>query len=204
MSDSARDLVPEYVLGVLPEGARKDVEAAIQDSADLDEEVRLSRLAIASLTDGLPPARVAPTDRSRLMATLASPDRFRGFFPVLRRWFDLGEQELRAALALVDAGTAWIDAPFPGVRYFHFQGGAAAVGKESGCLVLSPGARFPRHLHAGAERSMVLEGTLVLDGRQWHAGDVVETAGGTTHDFAAGPGRDLVLIVIHDGISFPA
>ena len=204
MSGSARDLVPEYVLDVLPEAGRKDVEAAIHGSADLEDEVRLSRQALASLADALLPAHVASAGRSRLLATLASPDRFRAFFPVLRRWFDLGDQGLRTVLAQIDDGTAWIDAPFPGVRYFHFQGGAAAVGKESGCLVLSPGAHVPRHLHAGTERSMVLEGTLVLDGRACHAGDVIETAGGTTHDFAAGPGRDLILIVIHDGISFPA
>jgi putative transcriptional regulator len=90
------------------------------------------------------------------------------------------------------------------VRYFHFAAGRAAVGKEAGCLVLSPGARFPRHSHDGPERSMVLEGTLLLDGRAWHAGSVVECAAGTSHDFAAGAGRDLVVIVIHDGISFGA
>ena len=48
--------------------------------------------------------------------------------------------------------------------------------------------------------SPVLEGTLLLEGRTWHAGDILEADAGSSHTFTATPGRDLVIIVGHDGI----
>jgi hypothetical protein len=199
---TVRDLLPEYVLDLLPEPGRREVEAAIGSSPVLREEVRQTASALATLSDSLSSAPVRPEQRARLFATLSSADRFREFFPILSSWFDLGEADVRAALAKIDEDSAWIDAPFPGVSYFHFQGGPASLVKEAGCLRLLGGARFPRHMHLGHERALILEGTLLLEGLQCRPGHIVEAQGGSSHDFAAAPGRKLVLVVGHDGISF--
>lgn len=201
MSGDARDLVPEYVLGVLSAADRARVNEALQGSTELGREVRLATEALTSLTDALPPHPAVPGGRARLLATLASPDRFKAFFPTLRRWYDLDDDGLRAVLARMDAGTSFVDAPLPGVRYFDFTAGPAAIGKEAGALTLAAGASFPRHVHLGNERSMVLEGTLLVDGRRLHAGDTIEVTAGSEHQFAAGPERSLVLLVLHDGFS---
>lgn len=200
MSDDARELVPEYVLGLLPEDERRRLVSAQEGSATLAQEVRMAAAAVATLADALPERAPLPGGRSRLLATLASPDRFQAFFPTLRQWFDLTDEQLRSVIARMDAGTEFVDAPLPGVRYFDFETGPRAVGKEAGVLTLAPGARFPAHVHKGGERSMVLEGTLLLDGLRLHPGDVVDVTAGSRHEFAAGPERRLALLVIHDGI----
>jgi hypothetical protein len=203
VSGDARDLVPEYVLGVLSAEERTQVKGVLDggDSQALNHEVRLASEAVASLTDALPSRPMTPGGRSRLLATLASPDRFLAFFPTLRQWYDLDDDQLRAVIARIDEGISFIDAPLPGVRYFDFDAGPAAVAKEAGALILASGARFPRHVHHGSERSLILEGTLVLDGRRLHAGDILDATAGSQHQFAAGPERSLVLLVIHDGFS---
>jgi mannose-6-phosphate isomerase-like protein (cupin superfamily) len=201
VSGDARDLIPEYVLGTLSEEDRRRVHDAVDGSAALGREVRLTSEALASLADALPARPATPGGRARLLATLTSPDRFKAFFPTLRRWYDLDDDQLRAVLSRIDAGTDFIDAPLPGVRYFDFPAGPAAVCKEAGALTLAAGAIFPRHVHHGNERSMVLEGTLLVDGRRLHPGDTVEVTAGSEHEFSAGPERPLVLLVIHDGIS---
>lgn len=48
-------------------------------------------------------------------------------------------------------------------------------------LRYEPGARVPRHLHAGLETIMVLEGTQSDENGDYEAGTVVTNAKGTTH-----------------------
>lgn len=199
MSDEASDLLAEFVLGVLSADETARVSAAVTDSPTLAGEVRQAARAVAALTDALPVARVDPRVRARLLATLSGPERFKEFFPTLRAWYDLDDDQLRAVLARIDDGTSFVDAPMPGVRYFNFSAGPSALGKEAGVLTMAPGAHFPSHVHLGVERSMVLEGTLVLGDSRLHAGDVVEVSAGSQHDFSAGPERPLVLVVLHDG-----
>lgn len=206
----AIELVPEYVLGILPDAERRAMAALLEKSPALDAEVRSAELALSRMPEALPAAPVTTNGRGRdrLLATLSGPDRFREFFPVLRGWFDLADDALRAVLARVDdreaaePTAASTNSSVPGLRYFHFQSGPAALARESGCIILAPGARFPRHQHEGTERALVLQGVLLLDGQTHHAGTVIEAEAGTSHDFAAGPGRDLIAIVGHDGIRF--
>ena len=108
MSGDARDLLPEYVLGLLSDEERRRFAAESADSAPLNRDVRLAAEAIATLSDALPPRPVAVDGRARLMATLASPDRFAAFFPTLRQWYDLDDDGLRAVIARMDAGQGCI------------------------------------------------------------------------------------------------
>jgi hypothetical protein len=207
VSRESQARVPELVLGILPADEQVAVAAELAKpspvAAELAAEIRLSARAVeAALVDALPAVPLGAGARARLLATLASPGRFRAFFPTLRRWFDLDDQGLSAVIARIDAGTAWKSTPFPGMRYFRFAPGPAALGRESGCVALAAGTRFPRHQHLGEERSMVLEGSLMLDGRRIDPGEAVESPPGSAHELVACPGRDVVILTSHDGLSF--
>jgi hypothetical protein len=207
VSHESHARVPELVLGILPAEEQGAVAAELAEAspvaAELGAEIRRSARAVeAALVDPLPAVSLGAGGRARLMATLSSPERFRAFFPTLQRWFDLDAGGLSAVIARIDAGTAWKDTPFPGMRYFRFAPGPAALGRESGCVLLAAGTRFPRHQHLGEERSMVLEGSLMLDGRRIHPGEAVESPAGSAHELVACPGRDVVILTSHDGLSF--
>jgi len=62
-----------------------------------------------------------------------------------------------------------------------------------------PGARFPHHRHLGHEVSLVLDGLLEERGQVHGPGSIVKAERGTAHDYAAGPGRDLLLVSVHGG-----
>ncbi|HVU49664.1 MAG TPA: cupin domain-containing protein [Polyangia bacterium] len=145
-----------------------------------------------------------PALRARLLASLAGPARFAALAAALGRVTDLGAEAIAALLAKVDDPAAWSDAPFPGVRYFHFTPGAGAAVVEAGFVRLAPGARFPHHRHLGHEVTFVLDGLLEDRGQVYGPGSVVESAAGTEHDYSAGAGRDLVIVSLHDGVEYRA
>jgi quercetin dioxygenase-like cupin family protein len=93
-------------------------------------------------------------------------------------------------------------APFPLVRYLNFTPGPLANAKEGGLVRLAKGAAFPPHQHLGQEIACVLEGVLLLEGKPFHPGSIIESAPGSMHEFFAGPARDLVFIVAHNGVLF--
>jgi hypothetical protein len=220
--ERTRALLPEYLLGLATDEERREVEAELARSPELAREARLAADDLATLPDRLARATAAQAEpaataaasrsaagRARLLATLAGPERFRAFFPTIAGWFDLTDDEVRALLAKVDddrdggdGAPGWIAAPFPGVRYLDFQAGPRAALREAGLVRLAAGAPFPRHRHRGPERALVLEGRVVLEGRAFGPGSVLEAAAGSSHEFSAAPGRDLVLIVGHDGVTF--
>ena len=162
---------------------------------------RTSNASAAGRAAGAP----APV-RQRLLATLGSVDRFRPFFEDLQALVGLDLPELKQQLAKIDgpqdAGAGWQRAPFPGVRYLDFNPGPTAGVSEAGLVRVAAGARFPRHQHVTRERACILEGSLILEGRTYYPGTVVDSPAGSFHEFAAGPERDLVLVVAHGGIRF--
>ena len=140
--------------------------------------------------------------RRRLLATVGSPERFRTFFEVLRRTFDLDPGGLADLLRRVDASGGWQEAPFPGVRYVHFQPGPALGALETGVVRVAPGATFARHRHRGPEKTFVLDGYVEDQGRVHGPGAMLEMPAGSAHDYRALPGRDLIVVSMHGGIDF--
>ena len=143
--------------------------------------------------------------RKRLLATLGSVDRFRPFFEELQALVGLDLPELKQQLGKIDGpqeGAGWQRAPFPGVRYLDFTPGPTAGVPEAGLVRVAAGALFPRHQHVTRERACILEGSLILEGRTYYPGTVVDSPAGSCHEFTAGPERDLVLLVAHGGIRF--
>ncbi|HEY2730100.1 MAG TPA: cupin domain-containing protein [Polyangia bacterium] len=165
-----------------------------------DEAALFSAWVEATVDVVAPP----PALRRRLLDDLAGPARFGLLAGALGRVADLGAEAAWALLRKVDELAAWSDAPFPGVRYFHFEAGAGAGAVEAGFVRVQPGARFPRHRHVGREVTFVVDGLLHDRGKVYGPGSVVESAPGTDHDYTAGPGRDLVLVSLHGGIEYLA
>lgn len=145
-----------------------------------------------------------PSVRDRLLATLVSAERFAPFFEELQAMVGLDRQQLKLQLSKLDGpqDTGWRRAPFGHVCYLDFTPGPAAGVAEAGLVRVAAGAHFPRHLHLARERACVLEGSLILEGRTYHPGTVVDSPAGSSHQFSAGPERDLVLVVAHGGIRF--
>lgn len=75
------------------------------------------------------------------------------------------------------------------LAYEHFRDGIAVHwlakgGADEASLAIlryEPGARVPRHLHAGLETIMVLDGTQSDENGSYAAGTVVTNAQGTVH-----------------------
>jgi len=139
--------------------------------------------------------------RARLLEAVSGVGRFQPLLGALGRLTDLGAATLSAVLARIDQAASWTDGA-PGVSYFHFTPGPGAPAPAAGIVRVRPGAVFPRHRHLGPEVGFVLDGVLVENGQRHGAGSVIESAAGSEHEFAAGGGRDLLIVSLHGGIAF--
>jgi hypothetical protein len=188
-----------------------DVSDAPPSRAERDQAAEALALAAAAL----PAMTPAPAVRARLLDTLASSERFAPFLDDLTRLFELPAASVRRLLARVDAGLAgrhfdgppWerslLGVPLEGAELFHFAVGPtlAATGAAGGAVRIGAGVTFPRHRHNGAETSYVLQGGYCLDDRVLGPGSVIEMAKDSEHDYRSAPGRDLVLMILHRGIT---
>jgi quercetin dioxygenase-like cupin family protein len=194
-------LVPEYVLGTLPQADRRRIEEAMATSAELRTKIDEAREALADVAaESLSPVAPRVDVRARLFGALDGPDRFAPFFAELSRLLALPVEGVRAVLARIDEATAWVKL-FPGVSLQTFTPGEGAHGREGNLLRLRPGAVFPRHEHLGPELGFVLEGAgHDEDGRIYHPGTAIHHDVTTRHQFYAGERRDLVILVLHHGV----
>ena len=88
--------------------------------------------------------------------------------------------------AAVASDQGWVDLPLPGVRLREVTVDPA---RDTALLFveMAPGAIFPDHDHAAAERGLVLSGDLLMAGRWLGAGDFYEAAAGTRHERISSP-----------------
>jgi quercetin dioxygenase-like cupin family protein len=159
------------------------------------------------LLGALPARTPAPGLRARLLQTLGSADRFAPFLADLTGLFELPADTVRRLLARIDEH-AWEDTllgvRLQGAELFHFPVGPRLreTGAAGGVVRIRAGVRFPRHRHHGDEVTYVLEGGYVDDGGRVHGpGSAIAMSTGTEHHYQAAPERDLVIIVLHRGIT---
>lgn len=142
--------------------------------------------------------------RRRVLSAVDPSTRFEGFVERLALLFDLPEPRIREILREADAGAgaAWVDAPIPGVRLCHFQGGGRVTGADCGLVHLAAGTVFPPHRHRGVEWTFVLAGSAMEDGGEvWLPGDLVIREEDSVHGFrAVGDEPYLFAVVLHGGI----
>ena len=73
---------------------------------------------------------------------------------------------------------AWIPSPVPGVEY-KLIARDAERGVRTQLVRFAPGARYPRHRHAGIEEIFLLEGSVSVNGIVLRAGDYCRSEPGT-------------------------
>jgi anti-sigma factor ChrR (cupin superfamily) len=166
-----------------------------------------SRKRPADLPDDLaavPPVEPSDALRRRVLASVVETSRFEGFVERFARLFDLPEARAREVLGAARAveGEAWVEAPIPGVRLCHFQGGRRVESADCGLVHLAPGTSFPSHRHRGAEWTLVLAGSAREDGGEvWRPGDLVVREADSVHGFRALDDEPyLFAVVLHGGI----
>jgi anti-sigma factor RsiW len=206
------DAIPEYLLGALPDGERHEVDEALAASPRRRREVDALGEGLARAVADAVASNAAPPPaalRQRLLATVAGVDRFAPFIADLTRLFQLPEAAIRALLARIDEPLGGWQRRLRGVpletsELFHFAVGPtlAAGGAAGGVLRVRAGGSFPAHHHDGDETTYVLEGACIDNGRMRGPGATIAMPRGTTHDCRAAPERDLVVMVLHHGITF--
>lgn len=203
MTRKAFDDLPEYVLGTLPEAERSALEAELASSPELRRELTAVRevLGLAAAPAAAP--RSSAAGRSRLLAALASGDRYSPFLQDLARHFDLSLARVRELFHKIDEAASWEAGPMPGIQVMHFAGGPNAIAPDTGFVRLPRGLQFPYHRHLGHEVNYVLEGAVRDgDGRLYVAGEAIEMKPGTAHEFSIPDDADALIAVIQAGFEF--
>ena len=159
--------------------------------------------ALDALADALSPVAPAASVRARLLASIEAPGRLHHFAQRVAALLDVSAERAAALLDRIDDAASWEPGPFDGVALFHIEGGPAVASAVTGFVRVEPGARFGEHTHLGAERVLLLTGSLHEEGTGAvaRAGELVEAGAGTSHAFVARPGPALVyLAVIDEGV----
>ncbi len=199
MSDKARQLLPEYVLGGLDEAEIREVEVALEASLALRQALEELNEDLLGLAVALPPVAPSADFKDRLFASVKT-DRFLPFVDELAELCDLAFDKMKDVLRLADGQEQWCEG-LPGMRLIHFEHGAGCPGLDTGLIEMEPGFEFPVHTHMGPEWSYVLEGTLIDgDGTEYGPGSILEKTVADQHLVRAGSAGKLVYVVIHNGL----
>ena len=180
------ELLPEFAL----EHASSDTE-------------RRELTALFAHLGALP--EVQPADlaqgRARLLRAVAQSDeRFSPLFAKLTHFFDLSAEALREIFTRAANEANWEQGPLPWVSLFHFQGGPAVAGLDTGFVRLKKGMPFPPHRHLGSERVLILDGGYFDHEQRWYGpGDFHDMTDGTQHSLQMNADRDVLLAVVLAG-----
>ncbi|HKO51207.1 MAG TPA: cupin domain-containing protein [Polyangiaceae bacterium] len=139
--------------------------------------------------------------RARLLAAVArSDERFSPLFGKLTAFLDLSAEALRSLFARAANEADWEQGPLPWVSLFHFQGGPAVAGFDTGFVRLKRGMPFPPHRHLGHERVLILEGGYFDHEQRWYGpGDFHDMGEGSQHSLQMNAVQDVLLAVVMGG-----
>ncbi len=139
--------------------------------------------------------------RARLLAAVGqSAERFAPLFDKLTKFFDLSVEALREVFTRAEREREWQPGPLPWVSLFHFSGGPAVAGLDTGFVRLKKGMPFPLHRHTGSEHVLILEGSYRdHEQRLYTPGDFHDMAEGTEHSLQMSADEDVLLAVILAG-----
>ncbi len=201
MTARALEQLPEYVMHLLPAPEMRRLDSLLANDAVLAGEARDIEHALThGLVATLPPITPSPAVRSRLLATIASADRWEPFLEPLGRILQLSLDKVRAVLAGMADPDRW-ERGLPGIAIIHFDAGPALATADAGLIKFEPGVLFPKHRHiVGREITFVLEGTMIDGDRHYGPGSIVEPGPQTVHVCGATADRPLLLMVMHYGI----
>lgn len=199
MSDRAREILQEYVLGRCSPADEAELLLELARSPELRRELRQLREAIAaSLMVGEVSPR--PQARMRLLDAVQGPERRFAFVADLVKLFDLGAERVRELLRAIDDPASWEAGPLPGIFVMHFAGGPNALAPDTGFVRLAAGLKFPFHRHLGPEVNYVLEGAVRNgDGTLYLPGEAISLEQGTEHEFSIPESADTLVAVAQVG-----
>jgi anti-sigma factor ChrR (cupin superfamily) len=126
-------------------------------------------LEVAALADDAVPS---PAVRERVLASAKAP--------------------IRYSVSGTDGG--WIDTPLPGIQLKIL---AIDRDRQVATLLIKggPGAVYPSHHHTGPEECFVLRGSIVQEGRIYHAGDFIHADEGSDHgEITTVDGAEVLLV----------
>jgi hypothetical protein len=203
MNRAALDALPEYVLDILPEPERRELEAELAISPELRRELDSVREALGRVSElGAEQPATVP-GRTRLLAALQTGERYAPFLHDLSRHFDLPPARVRELFLAIDDASSWQAGPMPGIEVLHFAAGPQAIAPDTGFVRFARGLKFPYHRHLGHEVNYVLEGAVRNgDGRLYLPGEAIELLPGTAHEFAIPDDTDALLAVVQAGFEF--
>lgn len=196
------DKLPEYLLGLLSDDERHEVELHL----DSHPSVRAALLELegALLPLSSPGISPPPSLRDRLLDSLETPtERFAPFTQRLAQMMDIGLETARDYLTRAFHVATTGVSPWPGIQLLHVEGGPATAGADVGFVRVPADTDFPPHHHAGREHTLVLQGGYVEGDRtEVKAGEQVVREADTDHVFHALPGDDLIFAVVVFGVDF--
>jgi len=184
-------LAPASLVPDVPEFA---AEHATTDAERRELAQLFARLGALPETDSAALAK----GRARLLAAVSeTEERFAPLLGKLSQFFDLSVETLRALFRRAGNEAEWEQGPLPWVSLFHFQGGPAVAGLDTGFVRLKKGMPFPPHRHVGDERVLILHGGYFdHDGHWYGPGDVHDMSDGTQHALQMSADHDVLLAVV--------
>jgi putative transcriptional regulator len=202
----ARHLLHErVVLGALDD---PDAEGRLDDHLAACPACRDERASLVALSAELPGALLAPVApdaslRERLLTGTRQGRALPSFAGALARLFDLLVDDARTLLAELEQPSAWRTGVVSGNWMRPVRPGAKLGASAIGMLLRTqPGVTLPRHGHAGAERTFVLQGGYRdSSGTEVWAGEYSDLPAGSEHDLHVLPPCDCVAaVLVHGGV----
>ena len=172
---------------------------------DVEGEVdRAELLALGELHRLFRPAVAKPESQTRLLSAVEElPLRFAPFFDRLSALWDVPEASVVAVLERARDPAAWQKSKLPGLRLIDIEAGGRCRGADVHLVRFSPGMRFPRHRHPGAEALLVLEGSYRdSSGRVVGPGDLHEMLPGSEHGFVVARNEPCIAASVQYGREF--
>lgn len=191
MTETLRDLLQLYALGILEPEHVAEVEHAIANDPEAVIVLEYQRAAESIVPASVP----SPEVKRRLLASIGG-GRFEAFANRVAKLFDVTLDRGRELLGLIERSPSW-EVQIPGVSLVHFDGGPAAAAADCGFIRIAPGAMFPPHTHRGEEVAIVLAGSVhdAANQRTLGPGDEYTMGAATTHDLVCVGDEDCIYAV---------
>jgi hypothetical protein len=149
------------------------------------------------------------TVKQNLFSSIRGEAPYAGFVQRLMVMFDLPRIVIERILRSIPRhddlpAIPWQESGLEGIYLYHFSGGPRVASSDCGLVYLKPGAIFPNHRHLGQEIALVVQGSILEEGKQlYHPGDKILKRAGSQHSFSAtDDGPVIISVVLKKGITF--
>ena len=158
-------------------------------------DIAMDALASAAAS---PEAEPSVALRERLLATRARPGKYGIFADRIARLFGIAVEDAEKLLTAIEAPAAWKPFLVEGTEIIPVDAGKSLGNAIATFVKVHPGARFPDHVHRGAETMVVLDGGFVEPASKvetWR-GEETNREDGTEHALVGLPGVPCIAAVV--------